>query len=70
MLIPWSALGITPPEPGASVTADVAMTSWYGERWMSLSGKAPEAAMGDPAGWVRMKLGDGIAVAAPPRSPG
>ena len=65
MLIPWAALGTTPPEPGVTATADVAMTSWYGERWMSLSGKSPEAAMGDPAGWVKMRLGDGIAGAAP-----
>jgi hypothetical protein len=61
MLIPWSALGTTPPTPGAVVSADVGMTSWYSERWMSLSGKAPEAAMGDPASWVKMRLGDGVA---------
>jgi hypothetical protein len=71
MLIPWSALGMTRPEPGAAITADVAMTSWYSERWMSLSGKAPEAAMGDPAGWVKMRLGDGVAGGAPKtNSPG
>jgi len=65
MRIPWPALGIAPPRPGATISADVAMTSWYRDRWMSLSGKPPEAAMADPSGWTRMRLGDGTAVTAP-----
>jgi hypothetical protein len=65
MLIPWSALGIAPPAPGASLRAEVALTSWHRERWMSLSGRAPEAALADPAGWRKMHLGDGLTVTAP-----
>ena len=65
MLIPWSALGVAPPAPGAALSAEVALTSWHGERWMSLSGRAPDAALADPAGWRVMQLGDGLAVTAP-----
>ena len=60
-LVPWSALGIAPPAPGATLSADVAMTSWHNERWMSLSGQPPQAAMAAPAWWRKMRLGDGIA---------
>ena len=70
MLIPWSALGIAPPTPGASLRVDVAMTSWHGERWMSLSGRPPEAAMAEPASWRRMPLGDGLTLTTPPAHPG
>ncbi len=65
MLIPWPALGIAPPAPGAVLRAEVAMTSWDRERWMSLSGRPPEAALADPSGWRKMRLGDGLAVTAP-----
>jgi hypothetical protein len=65
MLIPWSALGVAPPAPGATLKAEVALTSWHRERWMSLSGRAPGAALADPAGWRAMRLGDGLAVTAP-----
>ena len=67
MLIPWSALGIAPPAPGAALRAEMAMTSWHGERWMSLSGRAPAEALADPARWRTMRLGDGLAVTAPTR---
>lgn len=73
MRIPWSALGIATPHPERAISAEVAMTSWYGDRWMSLSGEAPEAAMRDAAGWARMRLGDGFRVTVPAsraRSPG
>jgi hypothetical protein len=66
MLLPWSALGITPPAPGAKLRAEVAVTSWDGDRWMSLSGEAPDRAMADAAHWRAMRLGDGLAVTAPP----
>jgi hypothetical protein len=59
MRIPWPALGVAAASPGASFRGEVAMTSWDGDRWMSLSGEAPEAAMRDPARWPRMRLGDG-----------
>ena len=67
MTIPWSALGIAPPIAGASLRAEVAMTSWHRERWMSISGKPPEKALADPTGWRAMKLRDGAAGATPPR---
>jgi hypothetical protein len=70
LLLPWSALGIAPPKPGALLRAEVAMTSWHRERWMSLSGQAPEAAMADPARWLPMRLGDGLAVTKPTDTPG
>ena len=70
MLLPWSALGVEPPQPGAKLRAEVAMTSWHRERWMSLSGQAPEAAMADPARWLTMRLGDSLAVRKPTDTPG
>jgi hypothetical protein len=65
MLIPWSALGIAPPALGAALKAEVALTSWHRERWMSLSGRAPDAALADPSGWRAMQLGAGLAVTVP-----
>ena len=65
MTIPWAYLGIQPPIAGASLKTEVAMTSWHDERWMSLSGKPPEADMADPAGWHVFTLGDGVAVTPP-----
>jgi hypothetical protein len=59
MVIPWSALGITTPTPGTQLRADIAITSWDRERWMSLSGLAPDAAMKDPKVWPAMLLGNG-----------
>ena len=65
MLIPWAALGVNPPAPGSTLKAEVALTSWHRERWMSLSGRPPEAALADPALWHKMRLGDGLTVTAP-----
>ena len=59
MLVPWSALGIGTPAPGVQLHAEVAVTSWHRERWMSLSGRSPSAAMNDPKGWRGMRLGNG-----------
>jgi hypothetical protein len=75
MRIPWSAFGVSVPPPGTQLSAEVAITSWHADRWMSLSGTAPAAAMNDPAGWRAMRLGDGarvIETAPPPpgRAPG
>jgi len=39
--------------------AEIAITSWDRDRWMSLSGRAPDAAMNDPEGWPAMQLGNG-----------
>ncbi|MGH7045716.1 MAG: hypothetical protein ACREE2_04915 [Stellaceae bacterium] len=57
--IPWSALGIGAPAAGAPLKVEIAITSWDRDRWMSLSGRAPDAALGDIAGWRTMRLGDG-----------
>jgi len=59
MLIPWSALGIDTPAPGVQLRAEVAVTSWHRERWMSLSGRPPSATMNDPKSWRGMRLGNG-----------
>jgi hypothetical protein len=59
MTIPWSALGVKPPPPGAQLRAEIAVTSWHRERWMSLSGRPPAAAMNHPETWRRMRLGNG-----------
>jgi hypothetical protein len=59
MVIPWSALGVDAPAPGAQLRAEIAVTSWHRERWMSLSGRPPSAAMNDPEGWRAMRLGNG-----------
>ena len=59
MLIPWSAIGIALPAPGTSLRAEIAITSWDGERWMSLSGHPPVAAMEHPEAWRAMRLGNG-----------
>jgi hypothetical protein len=37
---------------------------------MSLSGEAPERAMADPARWLPMRLGDGLALKRPAGAPG
>jgi hypothetical protein len=65
MIIPWSALGVAPPAAGAVLRAEIAVTSWHGERWMSLSGRPPEEALGNPSRWHVLKLGDGTTVGTP-----
>jgi hypothetical protein len=59
MIIPWSAFGIMPPGPGTRLRAEVALTSWHRERWMSLSGRSPDATMSHPESWRAMRLGNG-----------
>ncbi|MFZ3234778.1 MAG: hypothetical protein WA184_05340 [Stellaceae bacterium] len=58
-VIPWSAFGVAPPSAGMSLRVETAVTSWDRDRWMSLSGRPPAAAMRDPDGWRAMRLGDG-----------
>jgi hypothetical protein len=65
MTIPWAYLGVQPPIAGATLKAEVAMTSWHNDRWMSLSGKPPGADMADPSGWHAFTLGDGVAISPP-----
>ncbi len=72
-LIPWSALGVSTPTAGTQLRVEVAVTSWHRERWMSLSGRPPAAAMDHPKGWRRMRLGNGSQMIetspAPPNVP-
>src|SRR5207245_11665437 len=70
LLLPWSALGAASPQPGAQLRAEVAMTAWHRERWMSLSGEMPDRAMADPAHWLPVRLGDGLALKRPAGAPG
>jgi len=58
-VIPWSAFGIAAPAPGTQLRAEIAITSWDRGRWMSLSGRAPDAAMDHPEAWRAMRLGNG-----------
>jgi hypothetical protein len=59
VMIPWAALGEAAPAPGSQLRAEIAITSWDRERWMSLSGRAPDAAMNHPEDWSAMRLGNG-----------
>jgi hypothetical protein len=59
-LIPWSALGVASPAAGTPLRVEVAITSWHRDRWMSLSGLPPAAAMRDPSAWRNMRLGNGL----------
>jgi hypothetical protein len=74
MRIPWSALDVPVPAPGSRLRAEVAITSWDRDRWMSLSGLAPAAGMNDRVRWRTMRLGDGAQVIdgppLPARAPG
>ncbi len=58
-VIPWAAFGAAVPAPGVRLKAEVAVTSWDRGRWMSLDGRAPAAAMADPARWLPLRLGRG-----------
>jgi hypothetical protein len=63
MRIPWSVLGDPArPRPGMRLSVEVAVTAWERDRWMSLSGRPPEAAMRDASDWREMRLGDGAQV--------
>ncbi|HEY3910453.1 MAG TPA: hypothetical protein VGM07_11245 [Stellaceae bacterium] len=57
--IPWSALGVSAPRAGTPLRVEIAITSWDRDRWMSLSGRPPAAAMHDPGEWRPMRLGSG-----------
>jgi len=56
MLVPWSALGLTGPPPTRRLKIEISARSWYRARWMSLSGRAPEAGSADPADWRWARL--------------
>ncbi|HTV44173.1 MAG TPA: hypothetical protein VMF05_02560 [Stellaceae bacterium] len=66
--IPWAALGIAAPAAGTSLRVAIAITSWDRDRWMSLSGRPPAAALRDPGKWRPMRLGGGVpAIGTGPR---
>ncbi len=56
LTIPWSALGLAGPPAGRPLKLELAATAWYRSRWMSLSGKAPDAAMADSPHWREVLL--------------
>jgi hypothetical protein len=70
MTIPWSYLGVSPPSAGASLKAEMTMTSWHNESWMSISSRPPAADLADPSGWRIFKLGDGATDATPAATSG
>ncbi len=56
MLLPWAALGLdAPPKPG-KLKLEVSAVSWDNERWMSLSGLAPQQGAADPKHWMTVPL--------------
>jgi len=58
MRIPWAVLGVSEPAAGAKLRVEIAVTAWDRDRWMSLSGRAPAAALHDPTRWRPMRLGN------------
>jgi hypothetical protein len=68
-LIPWSALGVAAPAAGMPIRIETAVTAWERDRWMSLSGRPPAAAMRDLAGWRAMRLGDRVRLIENPPLP-
>ena len=60
MLIPWSALGIAPPAPGAGAPRRSG-GHLMGPRALDVVVRAarPRRRCADPSGWRKMRLGDG-----------
>ena len=56
ILLPWSALGLAGPPSTENFRFQLGATSFYGARWMSLTGEAPSRAMDDGAGWRTARL--------------
>ena len=70
MLMPWSALGIAPPQAGRQI-ARRGRGDLMASRALDVAvGHAPERAMADPAHWLPMRLGDGLALKRPAGAPG
>jgi hypothetical protein len=53
--LPWRALGVAQ-APSVPLRMELAATAFHRARWMSWSGRAPAAALGDPAGWRAVAL--------------
>lgn len=64
-LLPWRALGLDGPPPSGKIKVEVAATSWFNARWMSLSGLPPRESSAQPARWMEMRLGASTAHPAP-----
>jgi hypothetical protein len=56
IFLPWSALGIAGPPPEGNLRVQLGATSFYGSRWMSLTGAPPAQALEDPASWRIARL--------------
>ena len=65
LTIPWALLGTVAPAAGATIRAEVAMTSWHRDRWMSISGRAPDDDLADPSGWHAFTLGGRVSTGTP-----
>jgi hypothetical protein len=48
--LPWQALGVAG-VPQGELRVELAATAWHRSRWMSWSGRPPQAAMHDPLRW-------------------
>lgn len=57
--LPWEAIGLDGPPLGRLLRTEVAVTAFYGSRWMSSSGLAPEISMEDLGSWRHARLVDG-----------
>jgi hypothetical protein len=58
LTLPWSAFGLSAAPVDRQLRLDIAATAWYRSRWMSLSGKDPDAAMADPRYWTAYRLAE------------
>ena len=56
MLLPWSALGLDGPPAARRMRLEVAASSWYRARSMSLSGLPPGEGAKDPRHWLEVRL--------------
>ncbi len=56
IFLPWSALGVAGPPRNGNLRVQLGATSFYGSRWMSLTGEAPSRAIEDPSNWRSARL--------------
>lgn len=54
--VPWETLGLGGPPPKRDLSTELAVSSFYRARWMSLSGLPPEQAMQDLGAWKKVEL--------------
>lgn len=58
--VPWTALGLERAPQSGRLKLEVAATTWYRSRWMSLSGLPPEEAMAHPERWLPARRGSRV----------